>query len=193
MSTVRICSVDQATRKRIGEKLADMTIVYFARAKVLVGIQNPPKWVEYREGYLVLCVNISHHYFIIQLDPEDLTIIFSHELYFNFGKYFQQLATNIYCFPSDTHIIAFQFLLDAEAREMSQEITKLSPKKGSFFSNLFKPKKADNVISVPMQTQHNVGMQWDPVHGYLQTIGDAQNLPAAHQQYLEKISSEENK
>ena len=193
MSTVRICSIDQATSKKIGEKLSDMTIIYLARCKIHVGLQKPSKWVEYREGYLVLCdSNVSPNPFIIQLDPENLNIIFSHELYFDFGKHFQQLATNLYCFPSDSHIIAFQFLLDAEAQVMYQEILKISPKKPSLFSNFFKPKKADNVISVPMHTQHTVGMQWDPEQGYLQTFGDIQNLPAAHQQYLEKLSSEEN-
>jgi len=179
--------------KQIAEKLPTMTIVFFGRAKILVGRQEPQEWIDYHEGYLVLCQNKEHICFIIQLNVDNLNITFGHELYFNFSKHYKQLAPAIYYFPSDNHIIAFQFLLDTEAQEMAREIGKMSPKKPSIFSNFFKPKKSSPaVISVPMQTQHNVGMQWDPEHGY-QTTGEAQALPEGHQQFLEMISSDENK
>ena len=66
---------------------------------------------------------------------------------------------------------------------MEKEIKRIAPKTKSIFSNLFKG-KSRHIVTGPLETTHQAGMEWDAEQGYRATVS-LENLPETHRKFVE--------
>jgi hypothetical protein len=184
--SVHVNSVDITARTNVRTKVANGTLVYVAKVKLLAAFPASVAWIEVHLGYLALSSVGADGAFFTLVDCDDYSVLMVHELYFNFAKSYTKVTPTIYAFPSDLCVLGFQFLLESEAKEMSRQIEKSSPTKSrglrSFFGKKGKAKGAA-VVSMPSMDSGESRMEWDPEHGYV-FGGSFADLPEEHKQFL---------
>jgi hypothetical protein len=184
--SVHVNSVDITARNNVRTKVANGTLVYVAKVKLLAAFAASTQWIEVYLGYLALSSVGSDGAFFTLVDCDDYSVLMIHELYFNFAKSYSKVSPTIYAFPSDLCALGFQFLLESEAKEMHRQIEKSSPTKSRGLRSLFGKKtksKGPAIVSMPAMDSGESRMEWDPEHGYRIT-GSFSDLPEEHKQFM---------
>jgi hypothetical protein len=184
--SVHVNSVDMTARNNVRAKIANGTLVYAAKVKLLAAFANSPQWTEVHLGYLALSSVGPDGAFLTLVDCDDFSVLMVHELYINFAKSYTKVSATVYAFPSDLCILGFQFLMESEAKEMHRQIEKSAPAKSrgllSFFGKKTKS-KGSAVVSMPAMESQESGVEWDPEQGY-RVAGSFQDLPEEHKQFM---------
>ena len=132
--------------------------IYMSIAQLMVSIPNPKKWTKKLEGFIDLCTDNSNNIFINIYSFTTKKMIFQHELYINFDKYYKKMSSTFYAFQSDRCVIGLNFLNSIDASEMAKQIKNVAPKKS-------KKKKNRLIITEPSETKHLVSVKHSPNSG----------------------------
>jgi hypothetical protein len=187
--SVVVASVDAEAKALIRSRLPDETLAYIAKAKLLVALPLPSKWTELSVGYLALTtVPENSRSFLSLYDCDDYALIMSHELYYRFDQHYTKLSPTLYAFPSDLGMLGFQFLLESEAHTMEKIVKQATPRRRGGLRDLFKKKSGSKedacLVSMPHDSEHEVGMRWDIEQGYV-VVGSLSDLPEEHRQFIQ--------
>jgi hypothetical protein len=183
--SVHVASVTPEAKTEIRSRITEGALTYVAKAKLLVAFPSAADWTELYVGYLALSAVGNERAYLTMLDCNDYSMLMVHELYYKFSKAYTKLGPSVYAFPSDICVLALQFLIESEAKDMEKLISKASPAKQRKLLGWFRKKAstAEIVVSMPQQSEMETGMKWDPEKGW-QVLGSLGDLPEEHRQFM---------